>query len=151
MKRERGSLSAAPPPAPSLSVRFSAGTPRSPFAIRTHDRRSGRLHEFHRPAVWLAVGILAIAALSVVFALHVRSSSVAAKINSTGKFLPTVLNFDPPPSEAPVGMLWIPGGEFSMGAEDPPEMNQVGMEAAIDSRPIHRVHVDGSWMLTLDY
>ena len=44
-------------------------------------------------------------------------------------------------------MVWIPGGEFSMGAQDPPDMNDtVGMQAAADSRPIHRVHVDGFWI-----
>ena len=43
-------------------------------------------------------------------------------------------------------MVWIPGGEFSMGAAESPGMNMVGMEATTDSRPIHRVYVDGFWM-----
>jgi formylglycine-generating enzyme required for sulfatase activity len=43
-------------------------------------------------------------------------------------------------------MTWIPGGEFSMGAQDPPDHDDVGMKATIDSRPIHRVHVDGFYM-----
>jgi formylglycine-generating enzyme required for sulfatase activity len=43
-------------------------------------------------------------------------------------------------------MVWIPGGEFSMGAQDTPDMNEVGMQATRDSRPIHRVYVDGFWM-----
>jgi formylglycine-generating enzyme required for sulfatase activity len=44
-------------------------------------------------------------------------------------------------------MVWIPGGEFSMGAQDPPDMNDaIGMQATSDSRPIHRVFVDGFWM-----
>jgi len=44
-------------------------------------------------------------------------------------------------------MVWIPGGEFSMGAQDPPDMNDaVGMQATTDSRPVHRVFVDGFWM-----
>jgi formylglycine-generating enzyme required for sulfatase activity len=43
-------------------------------------------------------------------------------------------------------MAWISGGEFSMGAQDPPDMNDVGMKATIDSRPIHRVYVDGFYM-----
>ena len=43
-------------------------------------------------------------------------------------------------------MVWIPGGEFSMGAADAPEMDDVGMSATVDSRPIHRVYVDGFWM-----
>jgi formylglycine-generating enzyme required for sulfatase activity len=45
-------------------------------------------------------------------------------------------------------MVWIPGGEFSMGAADPAgdDRNGVGMHATRDSRPIHRVYVDGFWM-----
>jgi len=45
-------------------------------------------------------------------------------------------------------MVWIPGGEFSMGAADPTgvDANDVGMHATDDSRPIHRVYVDGFWM-----
>ena len=54
----------------------------------------------------------------------------------------------PPSDPAPEGMVWIPGGEFSMGAADlsDGEMNDVGMHATLDSRPIHRVYVDGFWM-----
>jgi len=43
-------------------------------------------------------------------------------------------------------MVWIPGGEFSMGAQSPPDMDDVGMKATLDSRPIHRVYVDGFFM-----
>jgi formylglycine-generating enzyme len=43
-------------------------------------------------------------------------------------------------------MVWIPGGEFSMGALDPPATNTAGMHGAADARPIHRVYVDGFWM-----
>jgi formylglycine-generating enzyme required for sulfatase activity len=43
-------------------------------------------------------------------------------------------------------MVWIPGGEFSMGAQDASDMNDVGMNATVDSRPIHRVYVDGFFM-----
>jgi formylglycine-generating enzyme required for sulfatase activity len=43
-------------------------------------------------------------------------------------------------------MVWIPGGEFSMGAAESPDMNAVGMQATTDSRPVHRVYVDGFWM-----
>src|SRR5258705_12613424 len=41
----------------------------------------------------------------------------------------------PPPGPAPEGMVWIPGGEFWMGAEEFP-----------DAQPWHRVSVDGFWM-----
>src|SRR6185369_14451248 len=52
------------------------------------------------------------------------------------------------PGTPPQGMVWIPGGEFSMGAAEAPGMNMVGMQATIDSRPVHRVYVDGFWMDT---
>ena len=59
---------------------------------------------------------------------------------------PTAPNPTAPPAEKPEGMVWIPGGEFSMGAAEQPGMNAVGMQATVDSRPIHRVSVDGFWM-----
>jgi sulfatase modifying factor 1 len=43
-------------------------------------------------------------------------------------------------------MVWICGGEFSMGAQDPPGMDAVGMKETIDSQPVHRVYVDGFYM-----
>ncbi|WP_022947375.1 formylglycine-generating enzyme family protein [Methylohalobius crimeensis] len=66
----------------------------------------------------------------------------------TGAFQPTVANAATLPGPAPEGMVWIPGGEFSMGAVDPlgRDRNAVGMHATRDSRPIHRVYVDGLWM-----
>ena len=52
----------------------------------------------------------------------------------------------PPPGEPPEGMVWIPGGEFSMGCEDPSKLDHGGKDAMPDARPIHRVSVDGFWM-----
>jgi formylglycine-generating enzyme len=67
---------------------------------------------------------------------------------SAALFEPTVASTTPAPTQAPEGMVWIPGGEYSMGAADPTgmDMNEVGMQATTDSRPIHRVYVDGFWM-----
>ena len=76
----------------------------------------------------------------------VADSPGAHSFDPVGKFAPTVPNAKPGPSDAPEGMVWIPGGEFSMGAQDPPDMDEVGMKATRDSRPIHRVYVDGFWM-----
>lgn len=45
------------------------------------------------------------------------------------------LNQTAPPGMAPDGMVWIPGGEFWMGADEFP-----------DAQPWHRVYVDGFWM-----
>ncbi|RZU43053.1 formylglycine-generating enzyme family protein [Edaphobacter modestus] len=66
--------------------------------------------------------------------------------NNKVAFGPTVPNAAPPPKKAPAGMVWISGGEFSMGAQDPPGMDDVGMKATYDSRPVHRVYVDGFFM-----
>src|SRR5580658_1413720 len=65
---------------------------------------------------------------------------------SPSRFAPTVENKNAPAGPGPEGMAWIPGGEFSMGAQDPPGNDAVGMQATLDSRPIHRVYVDGFWM-----
>jgi sulfatase modifying factor 1 len=65
---------------------------------------------------------------------------------SSASFHPTVPNTAPPPGLATDGMVWIPGGAFSIGAADPPGMDHVGMQATTDSRPIHRAYVDGFWM-----
>ena len=65
---------------------------------------------------------------------------------SHATFEPTVPNRGGPSGKVPEGMIWIPGGEFSMGANDPPEMDDVGMKATPDGRPIHRVYVDGFFM-----
>jgi formylglycine-generating enzyme len=62
-------------------------------------------------------------------------------------FLPTIENKTSPPAAAPDRMVWIPGGEFSMGAKEPASMQDlVGMQATTDSRPVHRVFVEGFWM-----
>jgi formylglycine-generating enzyme len=48
-----------------------------------------------------------------------------------------VVNRDNPPGPTPDGMVWIPGGQFWMGADD---------SHMLDTKPWHRVYVDGYWM-----
>src|SRR5262249_5763150 len=43
-----------------------------------------------------------------------------------------------PSRNAPPGMRWIPGGEFTMGTDSDPGQR--------DEKPAHRVRVDGFWM-----
>ena len=61
-------------------------------------------------------------------------------------FLPTVVNQGGPAGIAPEGMVWVPGGEFSMGASDPGNLGPLPMDTVADTQPIHRVYVDGFWM-----
>jgi sulfatase modifying factor 1 len=90
-------------------------------------------------------------AIAVVSGMVVRSRSRRPSESAAmppDVFRSTLENRTPPPGAAPEGMVWIPGGEFSMGAADPrgADDNDVGMHATDDSRPIHRVYVDGFWM-----
>lgn len=62
------------------------------------------------------------------------------------QFRPTAVNKAPAPEPSPAGMVWIPGGEFSMGAETP-DTGVCGLGNPIaDASPVHRVYVDAFWM-----
>lgn len=50
------------------------------------------------------------------------------------------------PGNSVDGMVWIPGGEFSMGGVNPVGMSEGGHEQMNDARPVHRVYVDGLYM-----
>lgn len=71
--------------------------------------------------------------------------SVAEQSAKAG-FAPTIPNKAPVTTPAPEGMVWIPGGEFSMGSADPRNMPYGGHDPMNDARPIHRVYVDGFWI-----
>jgi formylglycine-generating enzyme len=99
-----------------------------------------------------AIGLVAAIVVSVTRSprmdVDAPAPLAAPAVPAAATFSPTVANTTTPPGPAPAGMVWIPGGEFSMGAADPTGMdaNIVGMNAIDDSRPIHRVYVDGFWM-----
>lgn len=58
-------------------------------------------------------------------------------VEDSGKVIETVVAKIPPPRKAPEGMVWIPGGKFSMGTDYGP----FG-----DARPIHTVELSGYYM-----
>src|SRR5437773_6199969 len=64
----------------------------------------------------------------------------------TTEFQPTMANKNQPTGKAREGMVWIQGGEFSMGAAVNGEGSHEMPMASNDAGPIHRVRVDGFWM-----
>lgn len=78
-------------------------------------------------------------------AVQVAAAPAAMEPTEPG-FAPTIPNNALLPGTAPDGMVWIPGGKFSMGSEDPRESLCGGPDAMLDARPVHRVFVDGFWM-----
>ncbi len=118
----------------------------------------------------ITLAVFAVVAGMVVWAWHAQSPKLAVSVESAEavatpavspaskpvpqpvsqplalKFVATKPNPVPAFRSQPKGMAWIPGGEYSMGAQDMPDMNEVGMQATLDSRPIHRVYVDGFFM-----
>jgi sulfatase modifying factor 1 len=85
------------------------------------------------PASWVALILVA----SPIFALKADSPA----------FAPTAQGKTLPPGAAPAGMVWIPGGEFSMGSDGKCDGKFSCSPATVaDALPIHRVSVDGFWM-----
>ena len=50
-----------------------------------------------------------------------------------------ILTGDGPPGPAPEGMVWIPGGKFTMGTDDANPL-------FADAHPRHEVRIDGFWL-----
>ena len=68
-------------------------------------------------------------------------------INGGAKeFQPTVFNKILTKAAPPKGMVFIPGGEFSMGAPNPIGIKDGGKAAMEDCRPIHRVKLNAYYM-----
>jgi formylglycine-generating enzyme required for sulfatase activity len=85
------------------------------------------------------------AALAVIF---FTTFSIGAPHTRAGEspFAATVVNAAPASGPAPKGMVWIPGGEFSMGSTVESE-GICGLPGTTrDALPVHRAYVDGFWM-----
>ena len=83
--------------------------------------------------------------------LLVAASPIFAQGAESPAFVATAQNKTLPPSPAPDGMVWIPGGEFSMGSDGKCDGKFSCSPATVaDALPIHRVYVDGFWMDATD-
>lgn len=99
----------------------------------------------------IAVAVAAVLVIASAFQLFdpsepTRAETKSTSLRQTEKFEPTRANSGRAIPAAPQGMVWIPGGEFSMGANDPANSDAVGMKTTVDARLIHRVYVDGFFM-----
>jgi len=91
-----------------------------------------------------ALLVLGVAAVAW-YATRPKPAPQGASLEATD-FFPTVENQTTPPVTAPEGMVWIPGGEFSMGSTSSSE-SLCGLPGVTqDALPVHRVYVDGFWM-----
>ena len=73
-----------------------------------------------------------------------------APITLAKGFAPTKSNPQPALDSKPEGMVWIPGGEFSMGCAETGDSLCGTPGLTVDALPIHRVRVDGFWMDTTE-
>src|SRR5271154_5036646 len=71
-------------------------------------------------------------------------SAIGSATSEKSPFAQTVENVSQPPGSRPAGstaMVWIPGGEFSMGAFDPDSHGGPGCgDPTADAQPVHRVY-----------
>ncbi len=81
-----------------------------------------------------------------IFILASGTISTCAFAGTSGAFEMTVAAKASAPTAVPEGMVWIPGGEFSMGANSSGDSICSLPGTSSDAQPIHRVSVDGFWM-----
>ena len=112
----------------------------------TQPRRRGNARKWFVAVAVIGIGVTI--ALSVLRPKLPASSdaTLSPSPSSTSAFLPTVENKTRPSGSAPEGMVWIPGGEFSMGSDASGEALCAAPGVTRDAQPIHRVYVDGFWM-----
>jgi len=116
------------------------------MSAKKRKRKPSSTRFISRPE-WIGAVVGLVIFFGLIYWFGVREKRPTATVSAARQsFGPTVENRRLAPAPAPDGMVWIPGGEFSMGANNPPDMDDVGMKATLDARPIHRVYVDAFYI-----
>ncbi len=94
------------------------------------------------PGSFFGLDLLSYRNLVVLFiATTIGSCENKPAVNDNSEKSNTLIeNNSPVPADGPPGMVWIPGGEFIMGAIEG------DTQARADEYPAHRVRVSGYWM-----
>jgi formylglycine-generating enzyme len=146
LKAFKASPKSAPPP--TIIVKSPVRPRRHAAPIRTGKRKSPSAFAAATAAV---IALMTATALAQPTAPVPAASADAPTNLAVSAFAPTVPNRTPAPGPAPEGMVWIPGGEFSMGSEG--KCNGVSCcspSTVADTVPVHRVYVNGFWMDATD-
>jgi formylglycine-generating enzyme required for sulfatase activity len=132
-----------------VQVKSNSGKP--PAAVQPKPGKKSRASARATMAIMAAV-LMAVTTRQMTEAQPVPVSGPAPASAIPSPFAPTIPNPTPAPTNRPEGMVWIPGGEFSMGCVVPSEgvCTMATMNSVNDAQPIHRVYVDGFWMDTND-
>ena len=93
-----------------------------------------------------AIGRASASLLFLISAPFASAQDVSGTAAGKSSFAATISNANAKPKLNPPGMVWIPGGEFSMGAAANGEGDREMPMASNDAAPVHRVYVDGFWM-----
>jgi len=103
----------------------------------------------------LATAVTAFAVFHPSLLSHTNRADASQRMTGATEataFAPIPPNPMQAPAPSPQGMVWISGGEFSMGAMDPPATDQVAMHAADDARVLgHDIGVHASFRDIFSY
>jgi formylglycine-generating enzyme len=137
-------------PVPQPVIHFKSKTGAKPEAIRP--KAVKKITASARMTTAIMVGAIWSAMMISSRATEATATAENPDSPAASAFLPTIPNKTQVPKNPPTGMVWIPGGEFSMGCAMPNQgvCTMATMNAVNDAQPIHRVYVDGFWMDTND-